>query len=82
MSEHGQKVRFVLGFLITFISHAVAQEKGAVVEPYWEEITLNEFEEFPSINEGSPAFEEFPSSDDGKWVLFLPYLLFNKTPLH
>ena len=75
MLEHGQKLHFVLGLLITFKAYyALAQEKGAFVEPYWEErtlndtkinIRLNEFEEFP-VNEGSPTFEEFPSPVDGK----------------
>lgn len=66
MSEHGQKVCFTLCVIITFIAYAVAKKKEAIVEPYWKEITLKEFEEFPSINEGSPTVVEFPSSDGKK----------------
>ena len=68
MSEHGQKVCVFLGFLISFTAHAIAEEKEAIIEPYWEEITLNEFEEFPSVDDGI----NFPSFDDGKWVLDFP----------
>ena len=68
MSEHGQKVCVFLGFLICFTAHAIAEDKEAIVVPYWVEITLNEFEEFPSVDDGI----KFPSFDDGKWVLNFP----------
>ena len=55
-----QKLLFVLGLITTVIAHTVAQVEDAIVEPYWEERTLNEFEEFPV---------KFPSSDDGKSIL-------------
>ena len=56
--ERKLKVPFMLGFLFAFVTCTIAQEKDAIVEPYWEKRTLNEFEEFPV---------KFPSaSDDGK----------------
>lgn len=53
-------------FIFASIAHApllfaVSQDKKeGFVEPYWEDVTLPKFEEFPS------AVEEFPLSDDGK----------------
>ena len=64
MMGRTKKLPFTLGLIVTLIAYTAAQVEDAIVEPYWERRTLNEFEEFPV---------KFPSSDadDGKLIFMV-----------